>query len=66
MLEREGEVSLKKLGITNRHYKDKEQAKEWKMQLIKKIHPDQSKHPMAEEATKELNKLYGSMIKFAK
>ena len=62
----EGEVRLKKLGITNRHYKDKEQANEWKMQLIKKIHPDQSKHPMAEEATKELNKLYGSMIKFAK
>lgn len=66
LLELEGDTRLKKLGITNRHYKDKEQANMWKNQIIKKIHPDQSTHPQSEGATKELNKLYGSMIKFAK
>lgn len=66
LLELEGDARLKKLGVNNRYYKDKEQASTWKNQLMKKIHPDQSTHVKAEEATKELNRLYGSMIKFAK
>lgn len=66
LLELDGEARQKKLGITSMYYKDKKQASIWKNELMKKIHPDQSKHIKAEEATKELNELYGSMIKFAK
>lgn len=66
LLELDGEVKFKKLGITKLHYKDKKEANQWKNDLMKKIHPDQNNHLYAEEATKELNKMYGSMIKFAK
>ena len=66
LLELEGDIKFGKLGITKLHFKDKEKALYWKRDLMKKIHPDQSTHVYAEEATKELNKLYGSMIKFAK
>lgn len=66
LLELDGELRLKKLKVNGRYYKDKEQARAWHNELIKKIHPDQSHHEKAEEATKELNELYGSMIKFAK
>lgn len=66
LLELEGEIRLKKLSVNNRHYKDKDWANNWKKEIIKLIHPDQSTHPMAETATKELNKLYEGMIKFGK
>lgn len=66
ILELQGEARVQKLGINRLHYVDKQYAREWKNKLIKVIHPDQCTHVNANEATIELNKLYGEMIKYAK
>ena len=51
----------KLLGISEELYLNKEKAKEWRNHLVKKIHPDISKIPGAEEAIKKLNELYARM-----
>lgn len=66
LLELEGELRLKKLGITKLHYKDKESATEWKRNMMKIIHPDQNTHIKATEGTIELNKMYEEMMRYAK
>lgn len=62
----DGDAQTKALGIAPSFYKDKEKAKSWRDQIVRKIHPDRSKHPYAGKATEALNSLYKRMLKNAK
>ena len=48
------------LGIDRRHYGNRERAKNWYEEIIKKI--EKSDHPKLEEALENLNRLYKGMI----
>lgn len=61
----DGEIRMKLLGIDPDLYESEEKAKRWRADLMKKIHPDQCRHPDAAKATAKLNKIYGRMIKNA-
>lgn len=50
------------LGISKELYLDKERAKEWRNDILKKIHPDICKIAGADEAVKSINELYFRMI----
>lgn len=62
----DGDAQIKALGIAPSFYKDKKKAKSWRDQIVRKIHPDRSKHPDAGKATEVLNSLYKRMLKNAK
>ncbi|PIH55810.1 hypothetical protein [Paenibacillus sp. LK1] len=61
ILKLDGDTRLKYLGISEFFYKNKEIATRWRNRMIKKLHPDICKHPLASEATSEVNKLYEGM-----
>lgn len=61
----DGDIRKKLLGIDPDLYESEEKAKRWRADLMKKIHPDQCRHPAATKATAKLNKIYGRMIKNA-
>lgn len=63
LLELDGDVRDKKLGITKAHYNNKTRAKNWMNKIAKCIHPDQCNHPKADKAMAKLNTLYKNMIK---
>lgn len=63
LLNLDGRVRLDKLKITQKHFLDKDIAKEWKLSMAKKLHPDICKHEKATEAMSEVNKLYKEMTK---
>lgn len=63
LLELDGDVRAKKLGITKAHYNNKTRAKNWMNKIAKCIHPDQCNHPKADKAMAKLNTLYKNMIK---
>lgn len=51
------------LGITRRHYLDKELAKEWRNKMLNKFHPDKDLENIFEnnEITQKINKMYKRM-----
>lgn len=61
LMELEGDIKIKNLGITKNHYTNKKKAKEWKDKIYKSI--KEEKHPKLDEALEELNRIYELMIK---
>ncbi|WP_444684527.1 hypothetical protein [Alkalicoccus luteus] len=61
LLELDGDSRLDKLGVTSFHYRNRKYANNWRKDLARKLHPDVCKHPKAEEAYKELSKIYEGM-----
>lgn len=61
LIELDGEIRMKKLGITNAHFKNKRLAKKWREDISKAIHPDVCQHPYATQAMSKLNDLYSQM-----
>jgi len=51
------------LGITRKHYLDKELAKEWRNKMLNKFHPDKDIENLFEnnEITQKINKMYKRM-----
>ena len=66
LVELNGEIRLKKLGITKRYYNNKTKATNWRNDVLKIIHPDKCSHEKASEATSKLNSIYKEMIGDAK
>lgn len=62
LTELDGKNRKKILGISFLHYKDKDIAKKWRKEILKKIHPDISNHPKAREACEKMNQIYNEMI----
>ncbi|MGL4911729.1 MAG: hypothetical protein ACRC3Y_04780 [Romboutsia sp.] len=62
LLELDGELRNKNLGIINNHFKNKKKAKEWKDKILKVIHPEVSRHPNSSEAIAELNSIYNKLL----
>lgn len=58
LTELDGKSRLEKIGYEKKMSYDKEEAKNWRNKIIKKIHPDYCNHPRAKEATEELDKMY--------
>ena len=56
----EGKLQMDFLGIDRGHYGNRERAKNWYEEIIKKI--EKSDHPKLEEALENLNRLYKGMI----
>lgn len=61
LLELEGELRMKKLGITRQHFSNSKVAKQWYRSLAKMIHPDVCHHPNATLAMNQLTQLYREM-----
>lgn len=62
LVELDGEARQNKLKITARLYRDIREARKWRDDLLKKVHPDNCDHPMASIAASEINTLYARMI----
>lgn len=62
LLELDGEKRNKKLNITKSCYYNKKDAKKWRNNIAKYLHPDKLSHPKAERATAKLNQLYFEMV----
>lgn len=62
LLNLDGELRLKELGIDRSHYKDSNKAKKWRNEIAKLIHPDLCEHPQSSLATNKLTELFESMI----
>jgi len=58
-----GEARTDYLGIDERLYEDASAARKWRDRLIKIVHPDNCDHPKAQEAVKEITRIYGRMTK---
>tara|TARA_Y100000588_G_C14222334_1_gene911580 strand:+ start:374 stop:1378 length:1005 start_codon:yes stop_codon:yes gene_type:complete len=53
------------LGIKKKHYIDKKAAKEWKIKILKELHPDKNKNDTSldfDEVTANINKIYNRMV----
>lgn len=53
------------LGIKRKHYIDKKAAKEWKIKIIKELHPDKNQNDTSldyDEMTANINKIYNRMV----
>lgn len=61
LMELEGDIKIRNLGITKNHYTNKKKAKEWKDKIYKSINKED--HPKTQEALLELNRIYELMIK---
>ena len=57
----DNKVRMKLLGITEELYLNKDKAKLWYRNIIKKIHSDSCKITGCEEAVTKLNELYKGM-----
>lgn len=62
LTELDGEIMIKKLGITKSNFTNEKEAKKWRDTISKQIHPDICHHPKAEEAMSRLNKMYSNMV----
>lgn len=62
LTELEGDIRMKKLGITKSHFTSKKKSKEWRDKISKEIHPDINHHPKSQDAMAKLNSIYSSMI----
>ena len=64
LLELDGELRIKKLGIHRGLFSNKKQAKTWYRNIAHVIHPDHCQHPKANQGMNVLNELYQSMINY--
>lgn len=62
LTELDGELRMKKLGITKTHFSNKKRAKTWRDKISKQIHPDVNNHPKSHLAMSKLNEMYASMV----
>ena len=62
LVELDGTVRAKILGITKELYHDKNKAKIWRDTLVKQIHPDVCSVDGAEAAVAKVNELYSRMV----
>lgn len=62
LTELDGELRMKKLGITKTHFSNKKRAKTWRDKISKQIHPDVNNHPKSHLAMSKLNEMYTSMV----
>ena len=60
LTELDGKNRIRKLGITDKHYEDKEIARKWYRNIAKIVHPDKN-NSKNDEAFKILNELYKIM-----
>lgn len=62
LTELDGEIRMKKLGITKSLFSNKNAAKAWRDKISKEIHPDINNHPKSTLAMAKLNEMYSSMV----
>ena len=62
LTELDGEIRMKKLGITKSLFTNKNAAKAWRDKISREIHPDISNHPKSTLAMAKLNEMYSSMV----
>jgi signal recognition particle subunit SEC65 len=63
ILKHEGNYLDEELGITRRHYIDKEIAKKWRNDMQKIFHDDKnSKNEQYKKVSSKINKIYERMI----
>ena len=62
LTELDGEIRMKKLGVTKTHFTNKKKAKTWRDKISKEIHPDKNKSSKATDAMTKLNNMYSNMI----
>lgn len=62
LLELEGKERISKLKINKSHYKNKDIARLWYRDIVKKITPDKVKGKYVAEAMIELNSIYNKML----
>lgn len=62
VLEMDGKKRSDKLGITRKCFMDKEEARKWKNNILKIIHPDKINNKYATDAVAEINQLYKEMV----
>lgn len=62
LTELDGELGMKKLGVTKTHFKNEKRATNWRDKILKEIDPEVIHHPKVDDAVKKLNKIYGSMV----
>ena len=62
LTELDGEIRMKKLGITKSLFNNKNEAKVWRDKILKEIHPDINNHPKSTLAMAKLNEMYNSMV----
>ncbi|WP_297519974.1 hypothetical protein [uncultured Clostridium sp.] len=62
LLELEGRKRNNILGITRKCFMSEKDAKVWRNNLSKKIHPDKSKNKYATMASAKINQLYTEMV----
>lgn len=62
ILEMDGKRRSEKLGITRKCFLNKEEARKWKNNILKSIHPDKVSHKYSNEAVAEINQLFEEMV----
>lgn len=62
LVELDGVIRAKMLGITKELYHDKSKAKMWRDTLVKQIHPDVCSVDGADKAVAKVNELYSRMV----
>lgn len=62
LLEMDGKQRAEKLKINRKCYLNETEAKKWRNQIAKELHPDKSNHKKATQATAKLNQLYKEMV----
>ena len=62
LTELDGEIRMKKLGITKSLFNNKTKAKAWRDKIAKEIYPDINNHPKSTLAMAKLNDMYSSMV----
>ena len=62
LVELDGTIRAKILGIAQELYHDKNKAKMWRDTLVKQIHPDVCSIDGAEAAVAKVNELYSRMV----
>ena len=58
----DGKRRSEKLGITRKCFLNKEEARKWKNNILKSIHPDKVSHKYSNEAVAEINQLFEEMV----
>ncbi len=62
LTELDGQIRMKKLGVTQKLFTNEKSAKNWRDKISKQIHPDICHHPKSEDAMSRLNQMYASMV----
>ena len=62
LVELDGENQQRALALTPAHYRDADRAKDWYRSISKIVHPDLCRHPKAEEAMGQLDRIYRRMV----